>query len=257
MKVFREKLKEYRGEYYVIYQPADARLKFAAISLVFFRDSSDIAAIATAMERELDSWLGRFPVATMVSSFDAKDDLISLKGYRDDDHLTGYPSKSAGVVSRWQSLRDNEIPSELTDEQYLEQVYAGVPCRLAEEVRRDATAKAKALRRGASLILFFVIVVPVLIQLASVGIAWFGTVISVISILFGLYRAAKAFGWIQPSEREKQKAEKQRKMEHYFHHCEENPEGFNRLKMENFEREAVQRTQAEASALQDQTGDPK
>jgi hypothetical protein len=95
------------------------------------------------------------------------------------------------------------------------------------------------------------------IQLASLGIAWFGTVISVISILFGLYKAAKAFGWIQPSEREKQKAEKQRKMEHYFHHCEENPEGFNRLKMENFEREAVQRTQAEASALLDQTGDPK
>jgi hypothetical protein len=56
-------------------------------------------------------------------------------------------------------------------------------------------------------------------------------------------------GWIKPSQREKQKAEKDLKMQHYFYHGELNPDGFNRLKIENFDREAIERTHKEADAL--------
>jgi hypothetical protein len=38
-------------------------------------------------------------------------------------------------------------------------------------------------------------------------------------------------------------------MEHYYYHCETNPEAFNRLKIENFEREAIKRTHDEAQAI--------
>jgi hypothetical protein len=38
-------------------------------------------------------------------------------------------------------------------------------------------------------------------------------------------------------------------MNHYFYHCERNPEAFNRLKFENFERDAIERTRDEAEAI--------
>ena len=47
-------------------------------------------------------------------------------------------------------------------------------------------------------------------------------------------------------------AEKRQKMEHYFYHCERNPEGFMRLKVENFERETMEENIAESHAIQDQ-----
>ena len=255
MKVFREKLKRHRGEYFVVYQPADSRIKFATLSLVFLNDSPNCAGVAAAMESELENWLHRFPVPTMVSSFDAKDDLITLKGCRDDHHLMGFAPKTGGMIKRWGIFRDDEMPSEFRNDHYLEHVYAGVPCRPVEEVRRKATIEANSIRRAAALIILLVILVPLAIQVASLGIAWFGYLVSVISILFGIYKVAKALGWIKPSEQEKRKAEKQSKMEHYYYHCERNPEAFNRLKIDNFEREAVEQTQAEAKAILDNDAD--
>lgn len=42
-------------------------------------------------------------------------------------------------------------------------------------------------------------------------------------------------------------------MKHYFYHCEGNPEGFNRLKIENFEREAIRRTHDVADSLRERS----
>ena len=44
-------------------------------------------------------------------------------------------------------------------------------------------------------------------------------------------------------------------MNHYFYHCERNPEGFMRLKVENFEREAKERTLKEVEALRNKTAE--
>ena len=56
-------------------------------------------------------------------------------------------------------------------------------------------------------------------------------------------------GWLKPSRRDKEKAKKELKMGHYYYHCERNPEAFNRLKCENFERDAVVKTRNEAEAI--------
>jgi hypothetical protein len=45
------------------------------------------------------------------------------------------------------------------------------------------------------------------------------------------------------------KEEEQRRMEHHHYHCERNPEAFERLKMENFERESRAEIQREAAQL--------
>lgn len=249
-KVFRDRIKEDRGEYYVIYYPADARSSFANIQVVIPYDGFDPPAVARAMEKELEEWLKRYPVPVMVSAFDAKESLISLSDEFGKSHLMGYidPLKG-GIIRKWGLFQNNELPSEQMNSEYLGRVYEGVPFRLQEEVRQKAQSEARITGRVLRLIVLFVVVVPVLIEIISLGVNWLGYVLSAISISIGVYKTAKALGWLKASQREKQEAEKNLKMSHYFYHCERNPEGFNRLKIENFEREAIERTQKEAGAI--------
>jgi hypothetical protein len=88
-KVFRDHIKEDRGEYYVVYSPADARMPFASIQVVLPHDSFDAHEGTRAMEQELEDWLKRYPVPAMVSAFNAKEDLISLSDEFDKSHLMG------------------------------------------------------------------------------------------------------------------------------------------------------------------------
>lgn len=124
-----------------------------------------------------------------------------------------------------------------------------MPFRLQEEVRQKAEREARATGRAIRLIVFLTVVVPVLIEVVALGVTWLGHFLAVLSIAGGVYKIGKALGWLNPTEREKQKAENDLKMKHYFYHCELNPNGFNRLKIENFEREAIEQTRSEAEAL--------
>lgn len=249
-KIFRDKLREHRGNYYVVYQPADLRAPFAIIQLTFPQDDYEATAVSRAMEQELDAWLRRYPVPAMVSAFDVKDDLINAHGVGGESHLMGYVHPQTGeVVRQWELLRNEDLPSEQLDAEYLARVYQGIPFRVQKEVREQALREARTTGRVIRLIVFFTVVVPVLIEVISVGVTWLKHILEAISILTGLYKAGKAMGWLKRSQRDEQKAEKELKMNHYFYHCERNPEAFNRLKVENFEREAIERTRDEAETI--------
>lgn len=249
-KVFRDKVKEHRGNYYVSYQPADARFPFAIIQLTFLGNGTDVSVVKSAMEHELKIWLSRFRVPVMVSSFDAKDDLIRTATESDQSHLTGYVDLQTNeIIQRWGLLKDDELPSEQMDAGYLARVYEGVPFRLQEVVRQNATRETRAMGRSIRMIVFLLAGVPLLIEIVSLGVTWVGHVLAGISITAGLYKLTKTMGWLKPSQRAKEKAEKDLRMRHYFYHCEENPEGFNRLKIENFEREAIEKNQFEADQI--------
>jgi hypothetical protein len=186
----------------------------------------------------------------MVSAFDAKDDLISVHGEEGESHLMGYIDPQTGeVVRRWGLLRNEEMPTAQKSAEYLERVYHGIPYRLQTEVQEKALREARTTGRVIRLIVFFTVILPVLIEIISLGVTWLKHILEAISILTGLYKAGKAMGWLQPNQGDRQKAEKDLKMNHYFYHCERNPEAFNRLKFENFEREAIQRTRDEAETI--------
>ena len=252
-KVFRERIKEHRGDYYVSYQPADARFPSAFVQLIFLGNGYDAADVKEAMERELQSWLSRFRVPVTVSSYDAKDDLIHIAPEFDRSHLAGYVDPQTGqIIQRWAFPKEDEFPSEQMDARYLARVYEGLPFRLQDVVRQNALRETRVLGRSARVIVFLLVGVPVLIEMVSLGVAWVGLVLGGTSITVGLYKLGKAMGWVKPTQRDKEKAEKDLRMTHYFYHCEQNPEGFSRLKIENFEREAIKRTHDEADALRDQ-----
>ena len=148
-------------------------------------------------------------------------------------------------------LKNEELLPEQMDAAYLARVYEGVPFRLQEAVRQKALRETRMLGRSARIALFLLVGVPVLIEMVSLGVTWLGHVLAGISISVGLYKLGKAMGWVKPSQREKEKAEKDLRMKHHFYHCEQNPEGFNRLKIENLEREAIRQTHEQADALRE------
>lgn len=248
--MFRDEFKEHRGKYYVSYQPADARFPFAIIQLTFLDHGSDVDIVKSAMEHELKNWLSRFRVPVMVSSFDAKDDLIPIASVSEQSHLMGYVDLQTGeMIQRWGLLKNEELPPEQLDAGYLARVYEEVPFRLQEAVRQNALRETRTMGKSIRMIVFLLAGVPLLIEFVSLGVTWLGHVLAGISITAGLYKLAKTMGWLKPTQREKEQAEKDLRMKHYFYHCERNPEGYNRLKIENFEREAINQNHLEADQI--------
>ena len=81
------------------------------------------------------------------------------------------------------------------------------------------------------------------------GPEWLGLSV----LLFSLWKAwriwLKLTGRAKPSRAETEEAEKERKMRHYYYHCERNPLGFQRLMVENFQEDTRQRVREEAEEL--------
>jgi hypothetical protein len=76
-----------------------------------------------------------------------------------------------------------------------------------------------------------------------------GLVVLIYAFVKATTQALRLTGRLPRSKREREKETKESKMRHYAYHCERNPEAFERLKLENFEREAIEKTKAEAAAL--------
>lgn len=252
-RVFRDKIQEHRGSYFVIYNPADGDSWLATISLVFPKVTVDVSEVRQAMEQELAHWLNRFAVPVMVSAFDAKDSVVRISDEPHESHLMGYiDPHTGGLVRKLGSYEEAEIPSEQKDAGYLERVYLDVPFRLQEKVREKVRREARVRGRVIRFIVFFYAGSAVLIEVVALGVSWLGHVLAAVSIAIGSYKLGKAMGWLKLSKRSKEKAEKEQKMEHYYYHCERNPDAFNRLKCENFERETVERTHKESEEIRTQ-----
>lgn len=249
-KVFRQAIKKHRGNYFVSYKPADLGSPIAIVQLTFPRPVADVKIVKQAMEQELDIWLKEFPIPTMVTAFDASDNVIHVSNNYDWSHLIGYRDQDTGhPVKHWRILGNHELPAEQLEETYAARIYEGLPFQRQADVRLEAYRKARSTGKLIRLIVFLVVGVPILIEIVSLGFDWIGYMLSGVSISVGLFKLGKAMGWIKSGQRDLLDAEKKQKMEHYFYHCEKNPDAFLRLKLENFERETIERTIAEESEI--------
>jgi hypothetical protein len=104
-----------------------------------------------------------------------------------------------------------------------------------ERIRQHWSARVRATKIA---VLIFWVLVPLAILILEFTNPLVGAVAFGLSLLKLGVEAIKFFGnpdkWI-PGHR--QKAERQRRMEHYVYHCERNPEGFARLRAENRSRD--------------------
>ncbi|OJV18903.1 MAG: hypothetical protein BGO12_17745 [Verrucomicrobia bacterium 61-8] len=235
-----ETLKEDRGWYLVEYYPPFARNPFAVIQVLVLEDQSakDVARVCQVMEEELTHWMTRYPVPAMVSSFSPNGDLLGLSGFKSSDHLIGYFDGGAIVERVWGKVSEAKL-LEFSSES-LRDIYSDIPCRTVFEIRSQAVEKAKKRRVevgvGFVILVFWLVVIPVIV--AVLGFA--SPVLGWIAFLYSLWKAfvqlMRLMGKWPVTKAEKARVEEERLIRHYYWHCNQNPEGFQRLKMENLER---------------------
>lgn len=245
-----EKIREDRGRYYVEYHPPITSFRFATLNIVFPEDSPP-EKVANTMEAEVPVWLMRFPVPIMASAFDASDHLCDLESVRPCDHLLGLLDDSGAKAKLfWRLLKDTELPEIGINTEYLKTIYSGVPYKTSSELKQAAHNLLKQRRVGWIIVFSWAALVPAIWAIVEwAGPNWLALVVLFYSFWKATVKALKLLGKWKKSPREIEKEEDQRKMKHHHYHCQRNPDGFLRLKLENFEREAKARIQEEARDL--------
>lgn len=247
-------IKEDRGRYFVEYSPPNPSTRFATLQ-VTTPDDAEVGDVARFMETEIELWLKRYPVPVMVSAFDGKGDLYDLSSVRPCDHLLGYSDEGKNEpLLFWKLLEDNKIPAHALNIDYLKRVYSSIPYKTSESLREDSEKHSREMRLGWAIIFAWLVVVPAIIAI----LGWASPFVSLIALLYSLWKAVKKglelTGKWKKSPREIKKDEEERAMLHHHYHCVRNPEGFLRLKLENFERWEREHIQGEAAALQPKSG---
>lgn len=253
-QLFFEATKEDRGWYFVEYRPPNPGHQFATLSVVILENGRPREDIAAIMEAELVIWLERYPVPIMVSASDDTGSVIGLSGHRPCDHLIGYvDSKSNKVVREWRLLANAELPRDALNASYLRKIYADIPFKTTQQLRAQAIEKAKQMRLGWWVVFAWAVVVPAGVAVLEWWSDWLGLLVLVYSLYKAVEKALRLLGkWPKPKT-ELQKEAEEARMRHHHYHCERNPDGFQRLKLENFERWAREDTQNEAQALRRST----
>ena len=214
------------------------------------------AEVAEFLDEEAEHWLKRYPVPLMIWALDAEENTI-VPPNCESDCLTAWISRENGKIIRSRTLRDLEVflkgappePDWLT-------IYADVPVRTDAEIKAAARQGLQEQRRqirslNIVLILWLAAIPAGIAVFEYLGPEWLSRLV----LAFVLWKAWKTgyriWGRGRPSPKEQEKAEKQRKMAYYFYHCERNPDGFLRLKSENFADDARQQVRKEAEQIAD------
>jgi hypothetical protein len=129
-------------------------------------------------------------------------------------------------------LTHREVAGELDGVRYEHRM----PCEAEKaSITRQAQIQVRALK---SILLLGWVLVPMIIAIAGFASFVVGLILLVISIFKIAWTAVELFGapskWFPSYESKK---DKERKMRHYYYHCEKNPEGFRRLFIENLKNE--------------------
>jgi len=251
-----ESVKELRDNYFVKYEPTGGDTHFASLELIFHGETTPAIA-KKKMETEAEIWTKRYAMPVMVFCYDEKGDPVEINETPQSNHLIAWRNPNGQAEMHWKLLKDEEIPDDALSPDYLLKVYHDIPYRTMEKVRNEANRnwkkRAKELRIGFSIIFLWAIVVPAIIAI----LGWANPIVGLITTLYALWKAARQgglmLGWLKPSKHENMMREKERRMKHYYYHCERNPSGFQRIVAENFEQDEQARIKREADDLRNKS----
>jgi len=242
-------LKEDRDWYFVEYSPPMTNYPFSLLQLSVV-EGRDAQTVATAMETEAREWLGRYPVPVMVTAFSADGSVLSLKDVRPIDNLMAWlePADSEPTL-RWELVKNDVLPDIVLDREFLKKTFANVPSKTGAEIREEVVKEMAARKFSWWLVFVWAVLVP----LGVAVLEWWSDLLGVVVLGYAFVKAAihalRLTGHLPKSRRQREKEAEDLRMRHHHYHCERNPEAFERLKAENFRREEIARTQAEALAL--------
>lgn len=242
-------VKEIRNWYLVEYSPPVNDSKYANLHLVMISENIMDTNVANAMEKELKHWLNRFPVPVMVSAFDNTGSPYSVKAVKGHNYLTGFYDQNQKICSFWRLVKDNEIPNVAFNKEYLDNIYSGLEYETYAELAAKRRKRINAIKRGSFLFFLWLVVVPAIIA----TLEYYSNFLSLIAYAYSIYMAIKTAlelrGKWPKSKRQKAKEEEDRLKDHYYYHCQKNPEGFRKLMLENLEQMSKDEIAKEAAAL--------
>ena len=245
-----EELKEHRGTYIVGYAPPFGDAKFSTLSITFL--SLPTPPIREVVEGEIRLWLDRYPVPIMAFAWDSTEEILSEENsYSCVGWLDAVTNKA---VLSW----DYQDLTAITDKWHAPEdwrsIFADVPVRTGSQMSERGSKQTRERRRQVLwwkiLLAIWAVGIPVgLALLEFFGPQWLAvfTLFVALASAWGAFR--RLWGLEKVSKREERDAEKKRKMDHYFYHCERNPTGFAALKAENFAKDAEERVRGEAADL--------
>lgn len=258
--LYFDDIKEDRGSYFIEYKPPVSNNPFATLNLVY-PESHDLDSVADDMKAEVTRWLARYPVPVMAWAYDAAENRIRPHGNIDDGLLIGwYTPGTKDPIYAWKTEGLPPLLNDTTNLPDWRTIYNDVPYRTDAEVKANADRESIKTRKQ-NLTLKFILLVWLAVIPAAwaiiqyLGPEWLAVAVLMYSLWQAFHAARKLFWRVDPSKSEKERAEKELKMRHYFYHCESNPIGFSRLLAENFEREARERIVKEASALRNKAAE--
>lgn len=242
-------IKEDREWYFVEYFPPLPGYRFSVLQLSILEPRA-VGDIAAAMELEALDWINRYPVPLMATAFSLDESVFSLSNARPIDHLLAWPeTKTAKTVLRWQLVKDDDLPAVALDRNYLKQIFSDISFKTGQEIRAAADKHFAALRMGWWIVFMWAVVVPLMVAVLE----WWSDLLGLVVLIYAFVKAGiqalRLTGHLPQSKRVRDREAEESKMRHYAYHCERNPEAFERLKFENFKRETIEKTRAEAAAL--------
>jgi len=249
-KIYYQPVKEDRGAYFVEYLPPSHSYRLATLQLVF-SEQVDISLVVDAMEKELRIWIKRYPIPLMVSSFDETGALYSIEKLRPCNSLIGYYDKvKKDIVLSWSLLKDDEIPDDALNLDYLKKVYSDIPHKTSQDVQVELRKHNKMLRVGWTIVFIWAVIIPAIIAIVECfSPQWVAVLILIYSLYKALRKALELLGKVKKSPKTLEQEREESMMQHHHYHCKLNPEGFSRLRAENFERQMREEIKKEANAL--------
>ena len=247
-RLYFESIKEKHDTFFLKYHPPMSNVPFATLHITYL-DTVKTGDVIANLERQARLWAERYPVPVMASAFDKYGDLISFDSEKNSSHLTVI-ERDGRLESYWRLLEDTEFPEEVLDMKFLLSVYEDIGCRTQTEVTAAAYESFKPMRQYKIVLLIWAVFIPALIAtLEFFSPTW----LAAIALSYSLWKAYQQ--WLLMTGRKKKtdteitKEEEELKMRHHHYHCEQNPDAFLRMKIENFKRDAKARVEDEFDSL--------
>jgi hypothetical protein len=241
-------VQETRGWYYVDYHPPSVGNKYAVLNLTI-KEERPKHEIIKAMETDAELWLSRYPVPIFATAWDYKEDQYDFSGMKPNNHLVGYLDSDKKLHLQWGNVNEDEIPDLTLEQEYLDNLYSALDFKTYAELDAERQKRTRGIRTGYFLIFIWLVVIPLTFSILEFS----SDLLSAVVLLYSASKVIETWlelrGKLLKSKGEREKEEEERLKNHYYYHCQMNPEGFRRLKLDNFEKMAKDQIVKEAESL--------
>ena len=206
------------------------------------------------MEKELACWIDKYPIPTMVCACDDTGSFIYVKN-SDGSNLLGWiDPETKQLKTSWNpnNFQKYDGKPEYFKEGW-DKVYKEVGYRTQAQIKEKADAWTRQQKKEIRvlqlvMLAWFCMIPATWLFMQQFGSKWIGWAVYVYACAKILLEAKKIY-FPKTNKRETPEEEKKHKMEHYYYHCERNPEGFAKLRAENFANDLREETVKEFDVL--------